>query len=148
MKQRTIIKLIIDDEVLKKYGEYYFSLHPRAKKNPIKKPYHESINEWMIMRRMEMNALKQKWKDFITWLVEDQGYTNLCIEKCEITQTVYFSNKRRHDIDNTVPKFILDGLIESRMIVDDDWMHIASLTMECRYDKDHPRTELKIVQCE
>ena len=148
MKRHTIIKLIIDNDVLKRYEDYYFALHPRAKKSPIKKPYHESINEWMIMRRMEMNALKQRWKDFIKWFVKEQGYENLSIEKCAITQTVYFPSNRRHDIDNTIPKFILDGLVESGMIVDDDSRHVTSLTMKCRYDKGNPRTELEITECE
>lgn len=148
MKQRTAIKLIIDNNVLNRYFDHYLLIHPRARKNPIKRPIHESINEWMIMRRMEMNALKQRWKEFIEWLVAEQGYADLHIEKCEITQTVYFQNNRRHDIDNTVPKFILDGLVESGMIVDDDWKHVVSLTMKCRYDKENPRTELEITKCE
>ena len=94
------IKLIIDNNVLQEYELYYFAIHPRASKKPIQHPYHESINAWMIMKRPMMNALKQKWKDFIVWFVGAQGYTNLRIERCEIEQTVYYPNNRRHDIDN------------------------------------------------
>lgn len=148
MKRRTVIKLIIDDEVLNRYSDYYFSIHTRATKRPIKAPYHESINAWMIMRRAQMNALKQKWKDFICWFVQEQGCSNLHIEKCEINQRVYYPNNRRHDIDNSVPKFILDGLIESGMIVDDDYHHVTKLTLSCGLDKEHPRTELEITECE
>lgn len=92
------IKLVIDEAVLERYNEYYFSIHTRAKKPPIKQPYHESINQWMILRRPMMNALKAKWKDFIKWFIGDLGYANLKIERCEILQTVYFPNNRRHDI--------------------------------------------------
>lgn len=95
-----------------------------------------------------MNALKQKWKDFICWFVNEQGYSNLRIEKCEISQKVYYPNNRRHDIDNTVPKFILDGLIESGVIVDDDCRHITKLTLSCDFDKENPRTEIYITQYE
>lgn len=91
-----------------------------------------------------MNAVKQKWKQFIKWLVDQQGYSNLRIEKCEINQTVYFPNNRRHDVDNSVPKFILDGLVESGMIVDDDSRHLKKLSLECEVDIDNPRTELLI----
>lgn len=91
-----------------------------------------------------MNALKQKWKDFIKWFVEEQGYSNLRIEQCEVEQTIYYNNNRRHDIDNSVPKFVLDGLIEGGMIVDDDSKHIQKLTLMCDVDKDNPRTEIKI----
>lgn len=139
------IKLVIDNDVLDKYELYYFSVHTKAKKKPIAQPYHESMNTWMIMKRPMMNALKQRWKDFIRWLVDEQGYTNLRIEKCEVHQIIYYPTNRRHDIDNSTPKFIVDGLIESGMIVDDDSMHITKLTLECFVDKEHPRTELYII---
>ena len=127
-----------------RYAEFYFGLHPKAKKLPIKQPYHESINTWMIMKRPAMNGLKQRWKDFIKWFIRYQGYDSLRIKRCEISQTIYFPTARRHDIDNSVPKFILDGLVESGMIEDDDSEHITRLTLECNVDKDNPRTEIKI----
>lgn len=144
MPKNKKIVLTIDNEVLARYEEYYFSIHPRAHKKPISHPYHESINVWMIMKRPMMNALKQRWKDFVKWFVIAQGYSNLHIDKCEISQIVYYPNTRRHDTDNSVPKFILDGLVESGMVVDDDSEHITKLTLECRTDIKHPRTELHI----
>lgn len=143
--QSTIL-LTIDADTISAYSDYYFSIHTKAKKEPIQHPYHESINVWMIMKRPMMNALKQKWKNFIRWLVDRQGYSNLHIEKCEIHQTVYYPNNRRHDVDNSTPKFIIDGLVESGMIVDDDSKHLTKLTLECKTDTEHPRTELLIVQ--
>lgn len=96
------------------------------------------------MKRPMMNALKQKWKEFICYFIKEQGYSNLRIEKCEIHQTVYYPNNRRHDIDNTVPKFILDGLVDSGMIVDDDCKHITKLVLECEAGCQNPRTEIEI----
>lgn len=142
MKTKTIT-MAIDQSVVDRYTKYYFEQHPRAHVPPIKRPYHESINQWMIMKRAAMNGLKQKWKDFIKWFVNDQGYSNLRIERCEIIQTVYYPTDRRHDTDNSVPKFILDGLVESQMIVDDDCEHVFRLTLECHIGSDKPRTELK-----
>lgn len=136
------IVLTIDKNAIERYEKYYFSIHPRAHKKPIAHPYHESINVWMIMKRPMMNALKQKWLDFISWFVKEQGYANLHIDKCEISQIVYYPNNRRHDADNSVPKFILDGLVKSGMVVDDDSKHITKLTLECKTDIQHPRTEL------
>lgn len=95
------------------------------------------------MKRSMMNALKQKWKDFIIWFVEEQGYSNLRIEKCELTFTAFYPNNRRHDPDNSTPKFILDGLVESGMLVDDDSTHLQSLTLKCGVDLDDPRTEIR-----
>lgn len=138
------ILLQIDNDAITRYEQHYFSIHTRAKKKPIPHPYHQSINVWMIMKRPAMNALKQQWKDFIRYFVEEQGYANLHINKCEISQVVYYPNNRRHDTDNSVPKFILDGLVESGMIVDDDSQHITKLTLECKTDLQNPRTELHI----
>ena len=140
----SIINLVIDENVLEKYCSVYFKLHPKAKNKPIKSPIHPSINEWMILKRPMMNALKQKWKDFIIWYIDQQGYTNLHIDKCEMTVRTYYSTNRRHDVDNTVPKFIIDGLVLAGLVVDDDSKHIKKLTLECYVDSDNPRTEITI----
>lgn len=143
-REKDRYNLVIDNSVLEEYNRYYFLQHPKAKKKPIAHPYHESINVWMIMKRPMMNALKQKWKDFIKWYITQLGFSELHIDKCEISQVVYYPTNRRHDIDNSVPKFILDGLTESGMIIDDDSRHITRLTLECYVDKGNPRTELTI----
>ena len=137
------IKLVFDDETLRRYEEeYYFVAHPKAKKKPLSHPYQESMNVWMIMKRPQMNALKQKWKEFMVWFIGDQGYGNLRIERCEMIHTVYKPTRRRLDLDNTTPKFVIDGLVEAGLIADDDMEHIMSLTLRGGYDKDRPRTEI------
>ena len=78
------IKLVIDNNTLSDYEKYYFKNHPRASKKPIDNPYHPSINTWMIMKRPMMNALKQKWKDFIIWFIDNQGYSNLQIGRAHV----------------------------------------------------------------
>lgn len=139
------MKIIIDNEVIEKYNLYYFSLHPKAKKKPIEKPYHPSINQWCILPRIQMNALKQKWKDFGCWLIRELGYENMKLDSFDIILTVFFDSKRRHDVDNQVPKFILDSFTESGFIVDDDEKHLHSLTLKTGYDKEYPRTEIEII---
>ena len=138
------IKLTIDAQSLAEYDKHYFSIHTKAAKRPIPYPFHESINQWMIMRRPMMNALKRKWKDFIVWFIERQGYANLRIEKCELVFSTYFNTNRRHDVDNTCPKFIIDGLCESGLLVDDDSTHVQRLTLMCGVDRQRPRTEIDI----
>ena len=138
------LKLTIDNKTLEKYNKYYFKKFPKRKKIPIESPTHPSINKWMIMKRPMMNDLKQKWKDFIIWFVEEQGLTNKKIEKCQMTFINYFKTKIRKDCDNTVPKFILDGMAESGLIIDDDSLHLIKLTLECGYDKERPRTDILI----
>jgi hypothetical protein len=139
-----ILKLVIDNDVVDKYHTYYFKQYPKRNKKPIDSPTHPSINKWMIMKRPMMNDLKQKWKDFIVWFVEDNGLTNKKIEKCSMTFISYFKTKICKDCDNTVPKFILDGMAESGLIIDDDSLHVESLTLKCGYDKENQRTEIFI----
>lgn len=138
------IQLIIDESVLQEYDRHYFSIHKRASKRPIQHPWHESINQWMVMRRPMMNALKQRWKDFIAWFIEKQGYSNLRIEKCELAFCVYYNTNRKHDPDNTCPKFIIDGLCESGFLTGDDSSHVTAITLRCKVDPAWPRTEIEI----
>lgn len=136
--------ITIDNNTLNKYNKYYFALHPKRKKEPIESPHHPSINKWFIMKRPQMNGLKQAWKDFIMWLLEDYGFSNMNIESCAMTFTYYFKTKARHDNDNLSPKFILDGLAEGNFIIDDDYKHLHTLTIKCGWDKEHPRTEILV----
>lgn len=139
-----VIKLVIDNASLEEYEKVYFAEHPKAKKKPIAHPYHDSINKWMIMKRPQMNALKQKWRDFISWYISNSPYSDIHIEQCELKFITYYGTARRHDIDNGCPKFIIDGLCENGFIIDDDSKHITSLTMQCFVDADNPRTEIEV----
>jgi Holliday junction resolvase RusA-like endonuclease len=145
IEENGIIKLTLDQSVLDKYNKYYFLEHPKAKKIPIEHPYHPSINTWIILPRIQMNALKQKWKDFVKFWMKLEKLENRQLDNFDIILTVYFNTKRRHDTDNQVPKFILDGFTESGFIVDDDEKHLHSLTLKTGYDKENPRTEIEVI---
>ena len=80
-----------------------------------------------------------KW--FITCLL----LVNRQLDDFDLIVTVFFNTKRRHDVDNQIPKFILDGLTEARTIVDDDEKHLHSLTLKTGYDKENPRTEFEFI---
>lgn len=145
IEDNGIIKLTLDQKVLDTYNKYYFIEHPKAKKVPIEHPYHPSINTWCILPRIQMNALKQKWKDFVKFWMKLEKLENRQLDNFDIVLTVFFNTKRRHDTDNQVPKFILDGFTESGFIVDDDEKHLHSLTLKTGYDKENPRTEIEII---
>ena len=91
-----------------------------------------------------MNALKQKWKDFVCFWMKIEKLDNKKLDSFDITITVFFNTKRRHDVDNQIPKFILDGFTEAGFIVDDDEKHLHSLTLKTGYDKERPRTEIEV----
>ena len=138
------ITLTLNKEVLEKYNQYYFKKYPKRKKVPIERPLHPSINVWMIMKRPAMNNLKQIWKEFCVWWIQDLGYQNLNLKEFEMTFITYMPTKRRSDPDNMSPKFILDGFSEAGLILDDDGTHLKSLTLQTSYDKENPRTEILI----
>ena len=106
------MKIIIDNNIIEKYNQYYLAQHPKATKKQIDKPRHPSINQWCILPRLQMNALKQKWKLFGCWLIKSLGYNDMKLDNFDIIITVYFDTKRRHDVDNQVPKFLLDSYTE------------------------------------
>lgn len=143
-KNDSEILLVIDQKTIDKYADYYFKNHPRAKKTPIETPWHPSSNFWMRLKRLSMNTLKQKWKDFITWFIQDLKLENYNILNCEILFTYYFYRNSRHDPDNYSPKFLLDGLTEVNFLVDDSNNNIEKLSLRCKYDKENPRTEIYI----
>lgn len=130
--------------MLDKYHEYYFKLYPKRRKKPIDSPLHPSINKWFVMKRPQMNDFKQKWRDFSIWVVEQHGCSNLNIDKCTITYKFYFPTRRKQDADNRSPKFLNDGLVESGLLVEDDYTHLNPITIWCGYDKEYPRMEVII----
>lgn len=138
------IKIIIDNDVINEYAEYYFKQHPKARKKPIERPTIPSLNTWIILPRPQMNALKQKHKDFGVWLINKLGLQDRQLDKFEMEFSVYMPTKRRSDNDNFVPKFILDAFTESGFIVDDDNKHLTKLIITSGYDKKNPRTEIKV----
>lgn len=94
---------------------------------------------------MKANKVKQDYKDFIVWLVDKNGYSNhRIIDKCEVEYHIYFDNHIRRDNDNYAPKFIMDGVTESGLWVDDDSKHVKKLSVICDFDKESPRSELII----
>lgn len=111
---------------------------------PIPSPIHPSLNSWMIMKRQQANALKQKYKDYVAYVARKAGYAGMNISDCDVTIRYYFPTNRRHDSDNYTPKFYMDGLTEAGVIVDDDFAHVHSLTMYGGYDSDNPRAEIII----
>lgn len=139
------IKIIIDKNILEKYKEYYFGKYSRRKVFPIKNSIPPSLNQWMIMRRFQMNAQKQAWKEFGEWLVDYYNLRDKKIEKCRIKIEYFFDSKRKHDADNYTPKNLFDSFTVSGLLVDDDFNHVESLTIRGNYSKDNPRTEIVFI---
>lgn len=142
-EQKTL-ELVIDYPLIHEYNQYYFKKYPRRKKEPIARPLHESINVWTGLTPMAKNNLKQNWNEFIVWWVDKLGLSHKKIKEFEIEYSLFMPTRRRADPDNFSPKFILDGFVNAGMIVDDDSLHLRKLITTIGYDKEYPRTEIKI----
>lgn len=137
-----VYKIVSDKSTLEKYTKFYFIQHPKAKKEPIKSPIHPSINIWSIMPRLSMNGLKQKWKDYTVFLAKYYKVNDLKLEKFSVEINIFLPTRRRSDTDNYSPKFVMDGLVEAGVIVDDDYLHANPLTITLDYDSANPRMEI------
>lgn len=65
------------------------------------------------------------------------------IEKCKMTITYFFKDRRRHDPSN-YDKMVLDGLVEANIILDDNYSVIKEFTTIGDYDKNNPKTKVDI----
>lgn len=88
------------------------------------------------MPRMSMNNLKQYWKEFGEWVINYYNYDNLNIDKCIISFKHTFKTKRRRDPDNYIPKFFLDAMVSTGIIIDDSLNVIKQLNLKCEYGKE------------
>lgn len=74
--------------------------------------------------------------------IQTTGY-NPKITKCKLKVIYYFKDRRRHDPGN-YDKTLLDGLVEAKIIEDDNYSVIEEYTSIGRVDSKHPRTEIEI----
>ena len=88
------INIVIDNSVIDEYAEFYFRQHPRAKKKPIERPTIPSLNTWIILPRVQMNALKQKYKDFGIWYINKLGLQDKHLEEFEMEFTKLYADKK------------------------------------------------------
>ena len=107
-----------------------------------------SLNELLIINnRMTMNSKKEKWGELGIWIANKYKLNNLNISNCIMEYSVFSDTKAKKDNDNISGgiKFLNDGfLVKSKMCVDDNYTIVNPLLISCHYDKDHPRTEIRI----
>lgn len=105
-----------------------------------------SLNQIMILQRVQIAALKAKYKEFGMWFIKSLGCENLQLDKFEMALHVCMPTNRKFDLDNCVGaiKVLADAFTESGFIVDDNTKHMVKLTITGEVDKDNPRTEIII----
>ncbi|BFN03887.1 RusA family crossover junction endodeoxyribonuclease [Clostridium tetani] len=92
---------------------------------------------------MAYRNLKKEYTDLITLLARGKGQ----FERIDLDITWYCKNKRK-DKDNIAVgiKFILDGLVEAKVIKNDGWKEVNNFKHTFKVDKDNPRIEVEITE--
>lgn len=107
-----------------------------------------SLNEILIINnRMTMNDKKDKWGNLGVWIAKKYNLDNLRISNSLVEYKVFSETKANKDNDNISGgiKFLNDGLfVKSKMYMDDNYKNINPLIINLDYDKEHPRTEIRI----
>lgn len=132
---RNEIVIEFNEENRKKFLKKYFAIHPKAKNEPIKSCVHPSLNTWQNMHYAAKNTLKQNWKDYVSMVVEELGYKDLNIDRCEIHVHIVKPTRVKFDLDNTSIKFIQDSLVHNKVIIEDNYTVLSKLTYTGEYQK-------------
>ena len=106
-----------------------------------------SLNKWSRMHWTKTAEIKKRWEANIYYTSFSQR-PKLPYKYAKVIITYYFKTRQRHDLDNYVPKFILDGLVKARIILDDRAEYIGMTELIQEYDKENQRTKIKIEEVE
>jgi len=89
---------------------------------------------------------KKEWTDMIAIYCKQQQILKF-IQSVKIHITYYEQNKRR-DVDNiySSSKYILDGLVQAGILIDDSPKYVCDIKNQIEYDKVNPRVQIRIEQ--
>ena len=85
---------------------------------------------------------KAEWKQLVS--VYCRPKPRRPIQKATVTLLYHFADCKRRDPDNYSGKMVLDGLTESKILMDDSFEHISLLIRQGAPDKKNPRLEIII----
>lgn len=107
-----------------------------------------SLNEVLVINnRIVMNQKKSQWGNLGVWIAKKYKLDKLKISNSIIEFKVFSETRAKKDCDNIIGgvKFLNDGLfVKSQMFIDDNYENINPLIITLDYDKEHPRTEIRI----
>jgi crossover junction endodeoxyribonuclease RusA len=93
--------------------------------------------------RWKYQDIKKQWAEMIYLVCRPKPQQPF--KHSAVQLTYYFKDRRRRDPDNYSGKMILDGLVRSGILQDDSFNNV-DLILRGSYDKENPRTEIKITE--
>lgn len=100
--------------------------------------------------RMMKAAASKRYRRLAREAIEAEQLETIPWEKVKVSATFYHANKRKRDQDNAIGalKAAYDGITESKLVADDDYLHMNRGIPEFKLDKEFPRVILKITRLE
>ena len=115
-------------------------LHVQVSK---KKKFILNLNNYRNAHHFTLNKAKTIYHQ----LVKEQLIGQERFHWLQLHYKIYRKDKRKYDGNNVVcivDKFLMDALVEYKVISDDDINHVGYYTWEhCGVDKDNPRVEVE-----
>lgn len=148
-KYENELVIEINQQLVDEYNAEYFKKYKNRRKPPIAAPHPLSLNKILIMKRPQMNQVKQNHKDFIVWVCGKLGIQHLMINDCEIYLELIYHDRRLRDLDNNIGGYKLwaDGLTDRDgcgVIVDDNYQIVKKLSTDIKVIKGVKKTIIHI----
>lgn len=145
------IKIVLDKESLERYDKHDAKLRPKRKNKVLnwcgktRNGCLPSLNVFLnVGSRMEQNQRKQTFSNYVEFVIDEMGISNLNIDKCVIIVKQYKGDKRKFDVDNILTKSFMDSLVKKKVIVDDNYTIVPLVILTGEYDKGNARSEIII----
>lgn len=110
-------------------------------------PPRDVITNYVSVRdkfELEKN-LKEKWKSSVTSALMPVGR---CLwEKALCVIKYYLPAEIEWDVDNRLHKYIINGIVQARVLKNDSWQNMSFMVIG-DVDKKYPRTEVTIINLE
>lgn len=98
--------------------------------------------------RFAKAAAAKKYRNLAKVAVEEAVIETSPWDSVSVGAAFYYATKRRRDQDNAMSslKSAYDGIVDSGLVVDDDYGHMSREAPQFNIDKQHPRVELTITR--
>jgi Holliday junction resolvase RusA-like endonuclease len=100
--------------------------------------------------RMMKAAASKKYRRLAREAIEAEQIETFPWKKVKVSAIFYHANKRKRDQDNAMGalKAAYDGITESKLVADDDYLHMNRGIPDFKFDKEFPRVILTTTRLE
>lgn len=92
------------------------------------------------------NRVKHKEQQIVNMVIRNAHLTP--IHKPVVVNITWYEKDNRRDVDNitAAKKFIMDSLVETKVLKDDSRRYVKQIVDTVHTDKDNPRIEVELIE--